>query len=385
MDYLALDEREQIFLPLASRIYADYEAALGEQKALDFDDLMTQAAARIEQSQGNCGISLGAHKDRVLKMKDLQWILIDEYQDFSALFFDLLQAVRAHNPEVRLLCVGDDWQAINGFAGSDLSYFTKFNAMFPGKQASLLTNFRSQKAIVEGGNALMRGKGRPAISLGDKQNGMLFKQCATDTWIECRDGEEFAAERKKDDRFVFYEQRENEKKVNDNGFITAKYLKTCYEIITAEENWQSIIAAKSGKKDKISVAILSRTNYIERVMLAEFERKLFACFSPDERKILGDPREKIRTGTAHSFKGLEADIVIILRANEGAFPLIHPDNALFKFFGQTEQDVLDEERRLFYVAITRAAEKLYILTERDRESPFLDSLSFQPSVRESSF
>jgi DNA helicase-4 len=71
---------------------------------------------------------------------------------------------------------------------------------------------------------------------------------------------------------------------------------------------------------------------------------------------------------------LEADIVIILRANDGAFPFIHPDNALFKFFGQTEKDVLDEERRLFYVAVTRAAERLYILTESERESPFLKAL-----------
>jgi DNA helicase-4 len=50
------------------------------------------------------------------------------------------------------------------------------------------------------------------------------------------------------------------------------------------------------------------------------------------------------------------------------------DNVLFTIFGRNEADIIDEERRLFYVALTRAKEKLYILTERDRESPFLDRL-----------
>lgn len=79
-------------------------------------------------------------------------------------------------------------------------------------------------------------------------------------------------------------------------------------------------------------------------------------------------------GTIHSFQGLEADIVIILQACNGIFPLIHPDNHLFEIFGHKIKDAFDEERRLFYVALTRAKEKLYILTERDSESDFLDVL-----------
>lgn len=372
--YAPADERERIFLQLASRIYADYQAELENQKSMDFDDLMMQAANLIEQTSGECGIGLGARKDRFVKMNDLKWILIDEYQDFSALFFNVIQSIRKHNPQVNLLCVGDDWQAINSFAGSDLTYFTNFTDMFGGQQSSLLTNFRSQKAVVEGGNAVMQGFGKPGTALPEKQGGAVIQQSVNKVWVEWREGDTYAESRKKDDRFVFYEKRENGLKVNDNGFINARYLKACYQIITDKDNWEKIVKAPSGKKDKISVAILSRTNYMERIMLSEFERKLHACFSPEEKKQLGDSREKIRAGTAHSFKGLEADIVIILRANEGAFPLIHPDNALFKFFGQTEKDILDEERRLFYVAVTRASEKLYILTEDERESPFLRDL-----------
>ena len=372
--YKFQDERERIFLQLASRIYEDYQIDLAKRNAIDFDDLMMQAAALIDKDAGECEISLGVHKDRSVKMNDLKWILIDEYQDFSALFFNIIQSIRKHNPQVNLLCVGDDWQAINSFAGSDLTYFKNFNDMFPGQQTSLLTNFRSQKAVVEGGNAVMQGLGKPGMPLMEKQGGVITQQSVNDVWIEWREGESYSESRKDDDRFVFYEKRESGLKVNDNGFINARYLKACYQIITEKDNWQKITSAPTSKKDKIRVAILSRTNYMERATLSEFERKLHACFSAEEKKQLGDPREKIRTGTAHGFKGLEADIVIILRANEGAFPLIHPDNALFKFFGQTEKDILDEERRLFYVAVTRAAEKLYILTENERESPFLKDL-----------
>ena len=58
----------------------------------------------------------------------------------------------------------------------------------------------------------------------------------------------------------------------------------------------------------------------------------------------------------------------------GTFPLVHPDNRLFEIFGQTPQKVIAEERRLFYVSITRAAKKLYFLTEKQNESPFLNEL-----------
>lgn len=372
--YAPADERERIFLQLASRIFTDYQTELEKQKSIDFDDLMMQAANLIEQTSGECGISLGTRKDRFVKMNDLKWILIDEYQDFSALFFNVIQSIRKHNPQVSLLCVGDDWQAINSFAGSDLTYFTNFTDMFGGQQTSLLTNFRSQKAIVEGGNTVMQGFGKPGRPLPEKPGGAIIEQSINDVWIELREDDAYSENREEDNRFVFYETRESGLKVNDNGFINARYLKACYQIITEKDNWGKILNASKGKKDKISVAILSRTNYMGRIKLDEFWRKLCSCFTPAEIKQLGDPREKIRAGTAHSFKGLEADIVIILRANEGVFPLIHPDNTLFKFFGQTEKDILDEERRLFYVAVTRAAEKLYILTEDERESPFLQDL-----------
>jgi len=84
---------------------------------------------------------------------------------------------------------------------------------------------------------------------------------------------------------------------------------------------------------------------------------------------------KIEVRTAHSYKGGEADLVILLNVCNGSFPLLHPDNAIFGVFGKNLVDAMDEERRLFYVALTRAKEKLYIISERDNSSVFLNSLS----------
>lgn len=118
-------------------------------------------------------------------------------------------------------------------------------------------------------------------------------------------------------------------------------------------------------------AILSRTNMLYRVTLDEFLDKLKSCFTSEEIKKIGDFKQKIKISTAHGFKGLESEICIILRVCDGSFPLLHPDNGLFAIFGQTEKHVLEEERRLFYVSVTRPSQRLFILTEKENASSFI--------------
>jgi superfamily I DNA/RNA helicase len=123
------------------------------------------------------------------------------------------------------------------------------------------------------------------------------------------------------------------------------------------------------------VAILSRTHRLHHLRdLSVFMRKLKSCFTPQQVEQLGGKRaidRNVRIGTVHSFKGLDADIVFVLRACERTFPLIHPDFTLFRLFGDSEQQILEDERRLFYVALTRAKEQVWFLTETDRESDFV--------------
>ena len=79
--------------------------------------------------------------------------------------------------------------------------------------------------------------------------------------------------------------------------------------------------------------------------------------------------------TAHKAKGKEAETVILLEAVLRQFPKVHADNQLFSPFGVTAEEVLAEERRLFYVAVTRAKHRLMVLTEKDKESPYLVAIN----------
>jgi DNA helicase-4 len=351
-DYEPRNGRESTFLRLASRVYKEYEQEKQNRNRIDFDDLLMRAAQCVHETEGRCSIRVD-HQRRI-RMNDLRWIMIDEYQDFSPLFYQLIQSIRKYNPWVRLLCVGDDWQAINAFAGSELTFFEGFEEIMGNAEiAHLLINHRSQANIIENSNALMDG-GPKAISLPDKRDGLVQIEFIDDTWLELRKGNEDAY--RADKRFRFL-KREEEK----DDVMAAKYVKRCYQIIADPKN--------AGKE----VAILSRTSRFHSVSLEDFQRKLIECLEGD-REAIGEPGDKIQAKTVHSFKGLEAEIVILVRACEDDYPLIHPDNALFTIFGRNEADTIDEEKRLFYVALTRAKEKLYVLTERDRESPFLRGL-----------
>jgi DNA helicase IV len=353
------DEREAVFIDLACRVYLEYEPALVRHKKIDFDDLLIRAIEKIHATQGNCTIRLGK-KSRLVKMNELRWILLDEYQDFSRLFYELIAAIRRYNPDVRLYCVGDDWQSINGYAGSDLAYFTRFiNWVENASKVYLTTNFRSRAAIVTNGNALMANKGIPAEAAPDHPGGEVCVEKMDDTWVEMRENTD---QKKDDERFLITEDS-----IIGNGnksyrVIASKYLKRCYQII-------------SSKRQNIeSVAILNRTNWIDGIRLSDFRKKLLSCFTTTDLKDNWGPEKRIQIITAHKSKGLQADLVIILNACDRSFPLIHPDSALFRIFGKTPADAYEEELRLFYVAATRAKNSLYILTEKGRESAFLDRL-----------
>ncbi len=367
--YHPKDDREQIFLDYACRVFIEYEQALTRQRKIDFDDLMMRATNKVHETKGECDISLGNLKNRTVRMNDLRWILIDEYQDFSELFYRLITAIQKYNSQVQLFCVGDDWQAINGFAGSDLQFFDKYGEWVKdGQVAYLLTNFRSKAAIVRTGNALMQGRGRLGEHLPQNSGGHVQIRYMDDAWIELRNNDASFNQKMDDERFLITEAATNGNDKKYSRIVASKYLKNCYQIITSPET--------QGK----SVAILARTNRIDGVRLNEFKNWLIASLTPTDLKAMQDPKNKIHVQTAHKYKGLEADLVIILGACNGAFPLLHPDNALFEIFGKTLLDAFDEERRLFYVALTRAKSSLYILTERDRESVFLEQLpEYQPS------
>jgi DNA helicase-4 len=152
-------EIQERFWRMCAKIYSRYLCVLAEEKKTDFDQLMLNAAAMIQGGQTRFTSSRGAGN-----LTSIKHLLIDEFQDFSHLFNELRKSFITHSPDALFFCVGDDWQAINKFAGSDLSYFTGFQESFdPAVKKLISRNYRSFKKIVETGNQVMTGEGPPSI------------------------------------------------------------------------------------------------------------------------------------------------------------------------------------------------------------------------------
>ncbi len=115
--YNPLNNAERGFLSIVPIIYSKYLKMLKDTGKDDFDGLLHQASLKI-----NSGTTKFDRKSGQGDVRKLQYIFIDEFQDFSELFFQLISSLRAINPSIEFFCVGDDWQAINGFAGSDIKF-----------------------------------------------------------------------------------------------------------------------------------------------------------------------------------------------------------------------------------------------------------------------
>ena len=153
----------------------------------------------------------------------------------------------------------------------------------------------------------------------------------------------------------------------DKNGKMARLFKTCYLIMSAFP------------LESTNFMVLNRSNYLgyKYESMARFKSKLKSCFGPNEQQKFRNFDAQVDCLTAHRSKGEEADVVIILNALDRKFPMIHSDNELYRLLGVSVDEVYAEEERLFYVAITRAKQSLYVVTEVDRESEFLGRLRLQ--------
>lgn len=331
---------EQRFLELAQKFYQSYLQRLQTTGEEDFDGLMQKAATTVASGQ-----TVFRRKSGTGELKCLRYILIDEYQDLSELFHHLIEAIREQNPQAQFFCVGDDWQAINGFAGSDLRFYQNFAQFFqPSQKLHIATNYRSATSIVDIGNKLMQGLGTPA-----RAHKTMFGT------VEIAELEQF-------------NPNINEQEDHPGDNITPAILRLVNKTI----------------KDGKTVVLLSRKNslpwyvncgkHTSRNGVLDSFLNLVRSYLPEES------RNAVTISTAHKYKGLQKDVVIILDAVPRSYPLIHPDLMFSRVFGDRIERVVDEERRLFYVALTRAVERLFILTETNNLSPFLEELKSRKNI-----
>jgi DNA helicase-4 len=345
-------ERERLFLTLIAESYGIYQRQLTQRRLIDFDDVLLRAIEVVHAARGNARVRID--HERSMNLRELRWVMIDEFQDLANLFYELVDAIRCYAPQVRLVCVGDDWQAINRFAGSSTQYMEKFESHSTRTlEVNLVTNHRSHKAIVDFGNAVMSGRGAPSRARADRTGGECWQLMVEDVPLDTALA---------DARFVAMGEAEARA---DADHATARWLKACHSILTKKEHANQ------------TFAILSRANWVGGLRsLGMFKSRLRATLLPDERSALTEFDTRVQVETVHRFKGKEADVVIVLDVTEGRFPLLHPDTELMRFFGDTDEIALEDERRLFYVAVTRPTTSLYLISRKERESPFLAGWKF---------
>jgi DNA helicase-4 len=323
-----LSEIEGWFIEIALELYEAYLSRLAAIDADDFDGLMQRAVTLIES-----GVSKFSRKGATGDLRQIRYLFVDEYQDFTELFHRMVSALRRLNPNVGVFCVGDDWQAINRFAGSDLKYYKDFPEIFvPSSRLGIHTNRRSKITIVEVGNALMKGRGEPARAAAEDLGAAIIVDLA---------------------------------KFKPSSLEVALFSKSLLTPVVLR------IAGKALSESK-RVVLLSVKNILVDPGGGQMHLERYLALL---RSKLPEPfRERLTISTAHGYKGQESDVVIILDAMERSYPLIHPNWVFARVLGESVDAIIDESRRLFYVALTRAREKVFVITEKGRASPFLDDI-----------
>ncbi len=254
-------------------------------------------------------------------------IMIDECQDISISRARLIQNL-LKAPHTRLFAVGDDWQSINRFSGSVMSVMTHFSQYF-GKTdfLKLETTFRCTQDICD-------------IS----------------------------------SKFISKNNEQMQKEVHSNNNIKLTPIIVCslndtFEISHAVKFLVDEISKKDQDEPKPSILLLGRYNDDEKYVTD-------ICSDPE----IGN---RVHFLTIHKSKGLEADYVILIRVCSGVmgFPsTISDDPILCMVMPEAEEYPNAEERRLFYVALTRAKKQVYIITLRDAKSEFIKELENDHAV-----
>lgn len=300
------DRRTEVFLTIFSKVLGEYQRDLERRRSVDFGDMISVAASLVRRNAYVSG---------------WKYIIVDEFQDISAGRLELVRALLDQSREARLFCVGDDWQAIYRFAGSDHAIMRNFRALF-GKAAvvKLDMTFRFNSQIARTSERFIcKNPGQIR-----KRLRTLVSEAEPQVFLHCVGGSRFAA------------------------------IQAVVERIESQD-------PRGGK----SLQILCRYN--------------MSKLSPAEISQL----DSIWTGvileqrTVHASKGLEADYVIVadLSGDSGGFPSDWGTDPILNLVLPPEDRYPHgEERRLFYVALTRARSQAHLIADWTNRSEFAEEL-----------
>lgn len=332
-------DRTIAFLKIVEEIYNDYEAYLLKIKKIDFNDMINKASDCIVKN----GLDL-----------PYKYIIVDEYQDTSFTRYNLLRNI-CDSIGAKIMVVGDDWQSIYSFSGCDVNIFTKFDNFFDVCETRYIekTYRNSQQLIDASSNFVMKNPNQTRKEL-------------------------------KSSKSLKYPI----KLVNfDNDFD---------EILKFELIIKNIINQSTFKNKKI--LILGRNNKDIFNLLKNFNveneygKRKFEILGDEDKlrrnkfvKIVyrESPDVNIEYRTVHQSKGLECDNVILINLKnwKAGFPNKMVDDPVLNFVKRNGDSFsYAEERRLFYVALTRTKNNVYLLAPYFKSSVFVQELKTDANV-----
>ncbi|MHA8066957.1 UvrD-helicase domain-containing protein [Aquirufa sp. ROCK2-A2] len=318
--------RYYLFLEIFTPVLIKYNEFLKSKNLIDFSDMINDATAFIASNK--------------FKNK-FKYIIIDEFQDTSIGRFNLINALLKNNKTCRLFAVGDDWQSIYRFAGSDISLFTQFEKHFGVTEFSKIeTTYRFGKSMIDISSKF--------ILTNPNQTVKKLKSI-------------------KDDNISPIEIIHSNSFRNDDPFPLIDALNQ--------------IDIENFDNDKnLTILALSRYNFV--IELYKERSDLFSVYKDQNDNsytivYLELPHLEIKFLSVHRAKGLQGDYVILLNCVSGqfGFPSEQSDDPILNLLlSKSDQFTNGEERRLFYVALTRSKRKTFITTNISYKSKFINEI-----------
>jgi len=300
--------RNKLFKKIYTYIEKTYQCELQRQQRIDFTDMINRATSYTRNGAYN---------------SPYKYIMVDEFQDISNGRALLVKALQQQSPNNSLFCVGDDWQAIYSFSGSDITIIQNFEKHF-------------------GTTAVTK------LDMTFRFNNQISK-LASD--------------------FVMKNPIQIRKKINTLKKAPRPMVNIIKHIDKDEYNQLDNVLNSIAEKDSSSpeVLVLYRAKYLLPKSWKRLEYTYRKKFS------------KLTAMSVHSSKGGEADYVILVGCKQGTsgFPSEKEADPLLSNLLSIENTEIEfpEERRLFYVAVTRAKKQMYILADMTRPSAFIQELS----------